>query len=410
MKHRFQFRLKIGSFLGLMAIFLVSLMVFGAMASGQASTPTPMTSGTPTASPTTSQSISIQIIVDGSGYMGKTINMNPNDNLVVNLPSNAATGFSWQLIQISDPAILLNTGNSYIAASTPLPGAPGNESWTFKAQKSGTTSILMQYSQPWAGGIKGAQNIAITVSIASNTTPSASARQITVDGSSYIYKPVKIVAGSTLVVSLPSNASTGFSWQLIQISDPSVLQNIGDVYTTANEPTPIPGSPGNEAWTFITLNPGTTGIIMQYSQPWVGGIKGAQAVAVTMDVSPVETTLPGSSVSPSATPGPATINGSDYIENPVKVSANSNLVINLSSNGSTGFSWQLVQISDPSVVQNINNTYNAPTTPLPGAAGSESWTFKALKSGTTSILMQYSQPWTRGIKGAQSIAITVLVQ
>ena len=101
--------------------------------------------------------------MDGSSYIGKSINMNAGDNIVVSLPSNAATGFSWQLIQISDPAILQNTGNSYTVASAPLPGAPGNESWMFKALKSGTTSILMQYSQPWTGGIKGAQSIAVTV-------------------------------------------------------------------------------------------------------------------------------------------------------------------------------------------------------------------------------------------------------
>jgi hypothetical protein len=51
----------------------------------------------------------------------------------------------------------------------------------------------------------------------------------------------------------------------------------------------------------------------------------------------------------------------------------------------------------------------APATPIPGAPGAENWTYKAVKSGTTSIFMQYSQPWTGDTKGAQSIAVSVVI-
>lgn len=164
MKHRFQPKgLKIGVLVGLAAIFLLSLLFLGSFASSQTVTSLPTESGTPAPSLATDQPVSAPINVDGSSYIGNPVDIQLGDTLEINLPSNAATGFSWQLIQISDPSILQYTGNTYAANSTPLPGAPGNESWLFKPLKSGTTSVLMQYSQPWTGGIKGAQSIAVTI-------------------------------------------------------------------------------------------------------------------------------------------------------------------------------------------------------------------------------------------------------
>jgi len=85
--------------------------------------------------------------------------------LSVTLESNVSTGFSWQLVQISDPTVLSQTGNQYIAPTPSQPGAAGSEVWTFSALKTGTSAILMDYSQPWAGGIKGARTFSLTVNV-----------------------------------------------------------------------------------------------------------------------------------------------------------------------------------------------------------------------------------------------------
>ncbi len=92
------------------------------------------------------------------------------------------------------------------------------------------------------------------------------------------------------------------------------------------------------------------------------------------------------------------------------MSVGDTLVVTLASNASTGFSWQLVQISDPSVLQQVGQQFNQPPTPVPGAPGTEVWTFKALKTGTSAILMEYSQPFSGGIKGAQTFSLTIVVQ
>jgi predicted secreted protein len=39
----------------------------------------------------------------------------------------------------------------------------------------------------------------------------------------------------------------------------------------------------------------------------------------------------------------------------------------------------------------------------------EFWTFKALMKGTSTISMEYSQPWDGGTKKAQTFSLTVTV-
>ena len=87
--------------------------------------------------------------VDAS-YSGKQVELAVGQSLVVTLDSNASTGYSWNLAQISDDTVLSNTGNEYISPQTTLVvGAGGKEEWTFKALKKGTSTISMGYSRPW---------------------------------------------------------------------------------------------------------------------------------------------------------------------------------------------------------------------------------------------------------------------
>ena len=97
-------------------------------------------------------------------------------------------------------------------------------------------------------------------------------------------------------------------------------------------------------------------------------------------------------------------------ENQVEITAGGSLTITLESNVTTGYSWELKQISDASILQKTDNKYEAPASGLIGAGGKEIWNFKALKAGTTTLSMEYSQPWTGGQKGAKSFTLTVVVK
>jgi predicted secreted protein len=101
------------------------------------------------APPALTPSVSSEIISVDASYSGKQVELSVGQSLVVTLESNATTGYSWALVQNSDDSVLSETENEYVAPQTTLIGAGGQEEWTFKALKKGTSTISMGYSRPW---------------------------------------------------------------------------------------------------------------------------------------------------------------------------------------------------------------------------------------------------------------------
>jgi len=82
---------------------------------------------------------------------------------------------------------------------------------------------------------------------------------------------------------------------------------------------------------------------------------------------------------------------------------------------STVLRWaELAEISDPTVVEQVDHKYVPPTEkrgpPPPGTPGEEAWTFKALKEGKSTLSMEYGQPWKGGTKADWTFVLTVVVK
>ena len=104
-----------------------------------------------------------EVSVDES-YDGKQVEIAVDGTLTVTLESNETTGFQWELASISDPAVLEKESNTYEAPEdTGMVGVPGKEVWTFKALKTGASTISMEYSRSWEGGEKGAETFTLNV-------------------------------------------------------------------------------------------------------------------------------------------------------------------------------------------------------------------------------------------------------
>ena len=67
------------------------------------------------------------------------------------------------------------------------------------------------------------------------------------------------------------------------------------------------------------------------------------------------------------------------------------LTVTLGSNPTTGYQWsEDAEISDKTIIQQVSHTFVGPGIDLPpGTPGEEVWVFKALKRGTTTILLEY---------------------
>ena len=103
---------------------------------------------------------------------------------------------------------------------------------------------------------------------------------------------------------------------------------------------------------------------------------------------------------------------SRHVSKNIEVSAGSRFTLALWSNQTTGFRWsESATIGDRDVMQQLDHEFVPPEDEgVVGAAGIEVWTFKALKRGTSNIVMEYSQPWEGGEKDAYGFFLTVVVK
>ncbi len=97
---------------------------------------------------------------------------------------------------------------------------------------------------------------------------------------------VELNVGELLEVTLESNASTGFQWQLAEIKDPDVVEKKADRYVEPESEGEdmMVGVPGKEVWTFKALDEGTATISMEYLQAWKEGGESAETFVLTVVV------------------------------------------------------------------------------------------------------------------------------
>jgi len=101
--------------------------------------------------------------------MTKGIEVPVGSPITVTLCSNPTTGFQWGDAQIVDPTVVSQTNRNFAepgqSGGQPVMGAPGQDVWTFKALKKGSTTISMSYDRPWEAGEKGVWTFKLTVTV-----------------------------------------------------------------------------------------------------------------------------------------------------------------------------------------------------------------------------------------------------
>jgi len=91
------------------------------------------------------------------------------------------------------------------------------------------------------------------------------------------------VVGEELTVTLGSNPTTGFQWsEYAEISDESVIKQVSHKFVGPE--TDVPGTPGQEVWTFEALKKGTVITFLEYSRPWIEEDVGHWTVTITTTI------------------------------------------------------------------------------------------------------------------------------
>jgi len=94
-------------------------------------------------------------------------------------------------------------------------------------------------------------------------------------------KTIAIDQGNPLVVSLESNPSTGYSWQVGK-NDNSILKFVDQ---SAFPPTVhMPGAPGHQMFKFKAIAAGTDSLELEYIRPWEKGVAPAKRFNVRVTV------------------------------------------------------------------------------------------------------------------------------
>ena len=111
---------------------------------------------------------------------------------------------------------------------------------------------------------------------------SAAPKELSVDIASS-GKEVTLATGGTLIVTLESNITTGFSWnENANIGDKTVMQQTDHKYQPPA--TTIPGAGGNEIWNLKALKAGRSTISMEYRRPFEPNAAPASTFTLTVVV------------------------------------------------------------------------------------------------------------------------------
>ena len=79
-------------------------------------------------------------------------------------------------------------------------------------------------------------------------------------------KQVAVKSGDVIDVTLESNPTTGFSWQLTEM-DNAILKQVGEVEFESDGRN-IPGAGGTETFRFEALSTGEVALTLWYMRPW----------------------------------------------------------------------------------------------------------------------------------------------
>ena len=79
----------------------------------------------------------------------KAFRVPPGKIITLSLEVIPSTGFSWQLVKISDEKVLKFLKKEYFSSKEKLVGAPGQEDWSFQTQEKGKAVVVFEYRRVW---------------------------------------------------------------------------------------------------------------------------------------------------------------------------------------------------------------------------------------------------------------------
>jgi len=100
-----------------------------------------------------------------TGDNGKEFTLPKGGVLIVRLPGNPSTGYSWVLNSDPTPLALTTTDYERPKQTPPIAGAPRTQQLRFTAEASGTVTIQLAYRRPWEKDVAPLKTFSVTVNV-----------------------------------------------------------------------------------------------------------------------------------------------------------------------------------------------------------------------------------------------------
>jgi inhibitor of cysteine peptidase len=103
------------------------------------------------------------VFIDTDAATGITVH--PGEDFFIALQSNTSTGYSWGQTLPGGDLIVAYEGNVRQPAPQAVPGAPGQQIFIYHANRSGTATIVLTYTQPFQPDAAPAKTLTYTVTV-----------------------------------------------------------------------------------------------------------------------------------------------------------------------------------------------------------------------------------------------------
>jgi predicted secreted protein len=94
----------------------------------------------------------------------------------------------------------------------------------------------------------------------------------------------------------------------------------------------------------------------------------------------------------------------------IETSAGREFKLVIESNPTTGYHWEITGEPDPDVVRFVSRDYKPDTPQTTGSGGVDSWVFKAVGAGETTVTLGWYPPSNTSTEPAQTETFTVRVK
>lgn len=95
-------------------------------------------------------------------------------------------------------------------------------------------------------------------------------------------RAIETAVGEEFIISLDSNRTTGYGWQIAGALDPDMLKIVEIQHRSPV--TRLVGAGGKDTWTLLALRPGSAQISFEYVRPWEKDVPPAKKSSFTVTI------------------------------------------------------------------------------------------------------------------------------